>query len=119
MGLEEITWNGLYARAAQPDERSFAEKCICKNFARRRLSRRGMIVEAIVRYESCVYRCLVALTSFCRPTGWHGPDRHITVDFYRRHNKHATTHHVTGRTICIIKSNWKRRRWYGDMMMSF
>ena len=91
MGLEEITWNGLYA--AQPNERSFAEECIRKHFARRRLSRRG-IVEAIIQYESCIYRCLVALTSFCRPTGWHGPDLHITVDFYRRHNKHATTHHV-------------------------
>ena len=90
MGLEEITWNGLYA--TQPNEQSFAEECIRKHFARR-LSRRG-IVEAIVWYKSCIYRCLVALTSFCRPTGWHGPDRHITVDFYRRHNKHATTHHV-------------------------
>jgi hypothetical protein len=92
MGLEEIIWrNGLYA--AQPNERPFAEIRIRQHFARRRLSRRG-IVKAVVRYESCMYRCLVALTSFCRPTGWHGPDSHITVDFRRRHNKHSTTHHV-------------------------
>jgi hypothetical protein len=40
------------------------------------------------------------LTSFCRPTGWHGESGaaeaggHLTVDFYRLDNEHVVTHHV-------------------------
>jgi hypothetical protein len=51
---------------------------------------------------------VVALTIFCRPTGWHGESGaakaggHITVDFYRRDNNHVTMTHI-----CIIAINIK------------
>ena len=104
MGLEEIIWrNRLYA--AQPKEQPFAEIRIRQHFTRRRLSRRG-IVKAVVQYESCIYRCLVALTSFCRPTGWHGPDSHIVNDII----KILLPIMFTGRTmdiLALLKSTYK------------
>jgi hypothetical protein len=97
MGLEEITWNGLYA--TKPHKQCFAKKHIQEHFTRRRLSCCG-VVKAVVRYSMIFAFVMVALTIFCKPTGWHEEsgatkaDGHITVDFYRQDNNHATTHHV-------------------------
>jgi hypothetical protein len=98
MELEEIVWNGLYT--AQPGKQRFAKKRIEEHFTRSlTLSRRG-VVKAVVRYSMNLAFIVVALTSFCRPTGFHGESGtakaggHITVDFYRRDNKFITTHHV-------------------------
>jgi hypothetical protein len=96
MGLQGIIWNGLYA--AQPRER-FAETRILFHFTRRRLSRRG-VKKAVARYSPFTVVAPLMLTSFCRPTGWHGESGaakaggHIVVDFYRSNMKHVTTHHV-------------------------
>jgi hypothetical protein len=85
MGLEEITWNGLYA--AKPGEQRFAKKRIQEHFTRRRLSCH-CVIKAVVRYSMILAFVVVTLTIFCRPMGWHGESGaakaggYITVDFY-------------------------------------